>query len=78
MALFKKKVFDFSTKIRYFFNCFSKTNNPIEKSVRATEDNFVVNILSKFQVIRIKIGRDMRAPSYKNVVSRKTRLKFYN
>jgi len=38
---------------------FSKTNNPIEKFVRATEDNFVVNILSKIQVIRIKIGRDM-------------------
>jgi len=46
-------------KNRYFFNYFSKTNNPIEKFIRTTEDNFVVNILSKIQVIQIKIDRDM-------------------
>jgi len=62
----------------YFFNCFSKTNNPIEKLVHAIEDNFVVSILSKIQVIRIKIGRDMWAPSYENMVSKKTYLKFFD
>jgi len=59
MAIFLKKRLRFCDKNRYFLYYFSKTNNPIQKFVRATEDNFVINILFKIQVIWIKIGRDM-------------------
>jgi len=77
-VLFKKKSdkSDFATKNRYFLNCFSKTNDPIEKFVRATEDNFVVNILSDVQVHSEKLTEI--CVRYENMISRKTCLKFYN